>query len=260
MISPSGLLFRMLVKRDPFYVISHERSGTHFAINTLFRNTYVAQHLHYVGDWLGPYEDSAGQFRHLDGFRNDWARIRARGGMIKSHCDTATFRTRFPEAPVVYVIRDARDTLVSFFHYLNKDELYITNPGLASQRCADFSEFLRRPASDYLRLGFFAKPDFDNVAGRWACHVAGWLAMPGVTVVRYENLMTDFKSCVRQVCRGVGLLPRWHQAPVGMGEGAAVLPRKGIIGDWKTHFSAGDEEFLYGELARYGLNPEGVPL
>lgn len=254
------LLFRVLAKNDPIYVISHERSGTHFAINTIFRNTYVEQRLHYVGDWLGPYERPTSRYAHIENFRKEWPHICRAGGMIKSHCDVAGFQARFPHAPVIYVLRDARDTLVSFFHYLNREELYSTNPGLASQRCADFSEFLRRPLSDYLRFGFFEYPDFENVAGRWASHVAGWLAVPGITVVRYEELVADFASCIRRICKGVGLIPRWRQSPVSLSEGASVLPRKGVVGDWKTTFRGEDEEFVRTTVERYGLRPEGTLL
>lgn len=260
MNSPGRWIFKKLARKEPVYVISHERSGTHFAINNLFKNTYMTQHLHYVGDWLGPYDDPSTRWNHLDDFRAAWPEIRQRGGIIKSHCDAEIFRARFPAAPVVYVLRDARDTLVSFFHYLNRDELYTSNPGLEDQRCADFSTFLRRPLSNYLRMGFYSSDNFHNVVGRWASHVSGWLEFPGVTVLRYEELAADFRKAVKRVARDVGLVPRLFQSPVAIGEAASVLPRKGIVGDWKNHFSDEDHTFLRNETARYGLTPEGTLL
>lgn len=251
------VIFRLLRKRDPIYVISHERSGTHFAINNLFRNTYIAPNFRYVGDWLGPYSDDSNRFHHIDTFAADWPRWKKGGGIVKSHTCASLFLARFPKARVIYVMRDPRDTLVSFFHYLNKNELYQTNPQLADQRCGDFSEFLRRPASDYLRLGFFDAPDFNNVVGRWASHVKGWLTVPDVCIVRYEDLKTNYQTTIRRICREVGLISRLTMSPVPMDPRNAILPRKGVVGDWKTHFSKEDEQFLAAELARHGVNVEG---
>ncbi|GAB4165213.1 MAG: hypothetical protein Fur0032_01820 [Terrimicrobiaceae bacterium] len=247
------VLFRLLCRRRPVYVASHERSGTHFAINTIFRNTYTHPRLTYVGDWLGPYDQPGTRTKHLDDFLQRWPGIRTGGGLIKTHADAKLFARHFPEAPVVYVVRDPRDTLVSFFHYLNNDELYRTNPGIADQRCRSFSEFLRRPASDYLRLGFFADPDFDNVVGRWASHVSGWIQRPGVCLVAYDDLKADFRGCIRKICRSCGLLPRWNQSPVGIGDAVSVLPRKGVSGDWRNVFSEEDLQFVRTEIGRRGL-------
>jgi len=217
-------------------------------------NAYVFPHLHYVGDWLGPYDQPTSRFSHLERFASDWPLILSRGGIIKSHCDAALFDAWFPVAPVVYVMRDPRDTLVSFFHYLNRDELYETNPGLEDQRCSDFSMFLRRPVSEYLRFGFYAEPDFQNVAGRLAAHLSGWLRRSGVCVLRYEDLQRDFRSSVFRACAKVGMLPRLKMHPVGIRDAVSVLPRKGTSGDWKNHFRPGDEEFLENELQSRGLS------
>ena len=251
--SPGEVLFRLLAGKKPFYVVSHERSGTHFAINNLFRNAYVRPRLQYVGDWLGPYESPETRYQHLEKFRADWPSLKLGGGIVKTHAQSGLFRRWYPAAPVVYVLRDPRDTLVSFYHYLNSDELHATNPGLDSQRCPDFAEFLRRPLSDYLRDGFCDEPHFGNVAGRWASHVAGWMREPGVCVVRYEDLLRDYRACVRKVCRSVGLFPRLCHSPVGLHDAASVLPRRGTAGEGRTVFSSQDEEFLRLEMAGHGL-------
>ena len=62
------------------------------------------------------------------------------------------------------------------------------------------------------------------------------------------------------VCPQVGLIPRMRMSPVPFGECNAILPRKGIVEDWKTHFSKEDEQFLAEELARYGVDIEGRPV
>lgn len=252
----SPAVFDLLARRTPFYIISHERSGTHLTINTLFRNAYVQPRLRYVGDWLGPYNRPEERFTHLEEFRAEWPAESRSGGMIKTHADANLFRQKFPRAKVVYVLRDPRDTLVSFFHYLNSDELHRTNPGLENQRCANFAEFLRRPPSDYLLYGFSSDPSFDNVAGRWASHVAGWLAQPDVCVVTYEQMRADFRRCVLRICLAVGLWPRLRQCAVGLHDAPSILPRTGRSGDWRDFFSRDDEDLLRSEISTRGLDAD----
>ncbi len=256
MMPLSSAVFGLLARRTPFYVVSHERSGTHLTINTLFRNAYVQPRLLYVGDWLGPYDRPNTRFAHLEGFRAKWPATSRAGGIIKTHADVMLFREKYPKAKVVYVLRDPRDTLVSFFHYLNSDELHHSNPGLPNQRSANFAEFLRRPPSDYLLYGFSNEPSFSNVAGRWASHVAGWLAQPGVCVVTYEQLRANFRRCVLRICFAVGLWPRLSQRAVGLHDAPSVLPRSGHSGGWREVFSRADEELLRTEISTRGLDAD----
>jgi len=51
-----------------------------------------------------------------------------------------------------------------------------------------------------------------------------------------------------------------RMSPVPFGERNAILLQKGIVGDWKTHFSKEGEQFLAEELSRYGMDQEGRPL
>jgi hypothetical protein len=250
------LIFGILCKKTPFYVVSHERSGTHFMINTIFANAYVRPHLRYVGDWLGPYDRPESRHRHLEDFRREWPLWKNGGGLVKTHADAHLFREWYPAAPVVYVWRDPRDTLVSFFHYLNSDELHRTNPSLESQRCESFAEFLRRPLTDYLKHGFSDAASFDSVAARWASHVSGWLSVPDICVIRFEQIKSDFRRVVRDICRSTGALPRWRQKAVGLHDAISVLPRKGVAGEWKKYFTKEDEIFLEEQAQRYGLGKE----
>jgi len=251
---PIPSIFRLLAAKRPFYVISHERSGTHFAINTFFRNTYTAPKLQYVGDWLGPYDQPDSRFNHIDTFRGRWPEASSGGGIIKSHCEAALFLRHFPRAPVVYVIRDPRDTMVSFFHYLNSGEFHRTNPGLDDLRCDEFSEFLRRPNNAYRRFGFYAGDGFANVVERWAGHVQGWLDVPGICIIRYEDLKQDFRRCVMQACKTARVLPRFFMRPVGLHDAVSILPGRGKSGTWRGMFTREDEKFLEGTLSRFGID------
>lgn len=122
-----------------FYVVSHERAGTHFTINTLLKNTVGISRQANVGEWFGPYDDPAARFAHVDAACQS---IPDASTLIKSHCDADLFLARYPRRPVLWVVRDPRDTLVSWFHYLNREEYYRNNPGVERFTGGTFGDFL----------------------------------------------------------------------------------------------------------------------
>lgn len=244
-------LYEFFCKKKPIYVISHERSGTHLAINLLYRNLYLRQSFLDFPEWK---EDrSPDREIYWKSFRKR-AADGALPGIIKCHCDVEVFERCLPCWPVVYVIRDPRDTLLSFFHYLNRDEFHEANPGLGSLRCETFGEFLRRPLDSHLRRNFSLADPGDTVVDRWAKHASSWLGKPGVTVVKYETLNSRFRKEMWRVAFGAPAIPKMRMVPYRFGEGGAILPRKGIVGDWKNVFSLEDENLVATTLDRHGLS------
>lgn len=65
-----------------FYIISHERSGSRFVMNTILRNTYIKQNWHNIGEWFGPYDNPANRFAHIDAFNSMWDLARKQGSII----------------------------------------------------------------------------------------------------------------------------------------------------------------------------------
>ncbi len=151
-------------------------------------------------------------------------------------------------------MRDPRDVLVSFYHYLNHPDLYRNNPWMEDERCTSFSEFLHRPLSPFLRFGFALHENARNVMERWADHVRGWLLVPNVALVRYEDMSRNYRQVIRQVAGVTKLRPRLRKKAIRFGEGGSILPRKGKIGDWRNnYFTAENERSLAEVLASRGL-------
>lgn len=246
--------YRLLSRREILYVISHERSGTHLALNLLYRNLYIPQAFSDLPVWRESSDGGASAAEHWQGQAEKMHRFRAGGGLVKSHFDAGVFGKCMPPAPVVYVLRDPRDTLVSFYHFLNHPEFHANNPGLEELRCRDFAEFLRRPLNDFLRLGFTLDGVASNVMERWGLHVSGWLAVPGVIVVRYEQMLRDFRRTVLSVARGAKVWPKLRMSPVAFGSSGFILPRKGVAGDWTSHFSKDDLKLLADTLCARGID------
>ncbi len=238
-----------LLPRTLFYIITHERSGTHFLINALWKNTKIREGYHNIGEWFGPYDDSKAEtrFKHIDRFVAGWKTAFKKGNIIKSHCDRELFEARYPPAKIVYVLRDPRDTLTSFFHYLNNRDVveYLreNNPMLSDQGGKSISEFIRRPSDPFLRYCYSIKGS-SNVAERWADHVAGWRNAPDTLTVRYEDLHGAYEQTLNSVSHFLGLKLVGTPQKVDLHEGLSVLPRKGVIGDWRNSLSKEDESFL----------------
>lgn len=238
----------------PCYVVGHERSGTHLLLNTLLRNADVQPQFYSVNGWRGPYtEDEPGRFWNVEQLGRDWDAIAARASLIKTHCDRGLFAARYPRAQVLYVLRDPRDTLVSAFHFFRHPSM--AQVACAPQdRCETVAEYLRHPASDYLRWAYSLHDAGDTVAERWARHVSGWLSAPDTLVVRYEDLVTDYRVVLGRVANflGLDLLPAL--APVGLHDCFSFAPRTGVIGDGHRAMTEADEALVQEAVAHAGLD------
>ena len=223
------------------YVITHERSGTHLMINLLIKNSLEPLEWQSVGRWFGPYDRPATALDHVHRFnRTD------HGPTIiaKWHADHALFEHAAKCAPVIYVYRDPRDVLMSWWEILNHRPYYANAPHpIADCSCDSFSAFLHRPANDYLRFCYSLHGRFTNVVERLADHLDGWLNAPDRFVVRYEQLVTD-PSIVHEVASHIDLPVRDRIEPVRLGDMWTAYPRRGVIGDWRYVMRYDDEHFV----------------
>ena len=242
----------------PFYVAAHERAGSHFVINTLIRNAVVHPEFYSVSEWKGPYvSGQRDQFREIDRLTAQWGGFAERFSIIKTHTDRDLFDFRYPKAKAVYVLRDPRDTLVSYYYFFQYPS-FRSHEWAAELEFSSMAEFLRRPLSQYLRFAYSRRGVAKNVAERWAHHVKGWLDAPDTVVVRYEELKTDYRRVLGQLAGflKLDLLP--FASPVGLHDRFSFAPRKGVIGDWRSHFTAEDEALVRDAVERAGLNWEAV--
>jgi len=247
-----SFFFNKLVSSNPNFVISHERSGTHLALNLLYKNLYIQQHFLDHPVWKA--SDLHSAIEHWKLAERKVREMLPIGGLIKSHCEVEICRKFLPKLPVVYVVRDPRDTLVSFFYYLNNKQFHANNPGLEHLACESFPEFLRRPLDEFLRFGFSLDGAMHNVVDRWARHYAGWKNESSCLVVRYEDLLGRMIPSVLKIALFAKVFPKVFMRSYNVGEKGAILPRKGIVGDWKNHFSVADLEFTESILSAHDLS------
>ncbi|MGH9243373.1 MAG: sulfotransferase domain-containing protein [Acidimicrobiales bacterium] len=168
-------------------------------------------------------------------------RVLADGGRLVHTHEPPTAGTLSKPGVTVYLLRDCRDVIVSYFFHLQRRQRW-------DRTLSEFVEL-------FLRLG----PDHH---GTWASHVdrafrAADRGKP-VCIVKYEELVADPSPTLRAVLDRIGLTSahdldtivdrnsiaamrsRATNPATNMDKSAFV--RRGSPGDWQNHLSAVDHE------------------
>ncbi|GBE13632.1 sulfotransferase domain protein [bacterium BMS3Abin13] len=169
-------------KIRPIIIATHERSGTHLTIDTFRRQFLECNSWKCPGEPLDRLYLSLESVMQRGGTEERMVRSilgRCRRPLIKYHnCSPEFNDASLQDVPwlqevlstseIVYVCRDGRAVMCSWFEYVNKN----FGAGWHS-----IGELLRQK-----RQGM-------SLPKYWACHVQNWLARPGVIVLRVEDLL-----------------------------------------------------------------------
>ncbi len=174
-------------------MVSHERSGTHFLMNTLELNFGYLPWTD-VDELLGtPVRATAEFLRFLFASPWPWQTV------LKCHYEPRYFpflEQLVRRFDVLHVVREPVPVLQSFYRYVRSRG---PEEGPAA---ASVGEFVRaRPQG---RMTRYQAAPAESVAARWAAHTAAWLdagaAVQGaITVVRYDELDTRFEASVARL-------------------------------------------------------------
>lgn len=133
----------------------------------------------------------------------------------------------YPETdnyPALYIIRDGRDSVISFAHYLQKVE----------KKNVNYDSLLMRLVEG------------NGPFGSWSTHVMKWMSRnPKPVIVRYEDLIQDPVEVVRQslIRLGVATTEESHEVESlpqfeSMHEASPDFFRSGKVGQWKQSMSS----------------------
>lgn len=231
-------------------VVSHERAGTHFLVNSIALNFgYDAKQIDLaLSEGFDPRQsDQAG--RWLTRYEGRFV-----PNVFKSHHEPALLMPILTpymnEYHVFYVYRDGRDVMTSFWRYLNRLQAgwgpQVPTPG----------DFMRAvPNGGILQYQAAA---CECMLARWVRHVSGWLdADVGVHFVSYESLHRRFESTLTDIGRALLRSPSGLQRP-GL-DAPASLPWRGEVGIWRSCWTPEDESFFEDHagllMARLGYGP-----
>jgi hypothetical protein len=218
-------------RADDAYIFSYPRSGSTW-LRTILANL--------VDPTTGADPDRRNAKIPGVSIRNAWDIHQLRSPrLIKSH---ASFVRRVPRA--VYLVRDGRDVLVSFYHYR------VTRTGHGSE--IDFREFCRR----YFR---------GDLGPRWDENVLSWLregtSLMGdsLKVIRFEDFKSDVVGTVMEVGRFLGIEADRERVASAVEQASldrmreTERARQGDLAPDRTFYRGGKvgqwHEMLTGELA-----------
>jgi hypothetical protein len=193
-------------QRRPIMVVSHERSGTHFMMNT------VAACFGYVSNpWLDIDRHRfninyfhAPSLQHLIG---KLVQLRV-ANMLTSHHEFAFFSdiaASFDGAlDIIYIYRNPADVMTSFWRFLHS---WPWVEGPKTDTAADFAS--AAPMGQLMRYQF---RQHETMLDRWANHVQYWLrashSSPRINVVKYQDLADGYDDTVRRLGDALGYQPR----------------------------------------------------
>ncbi len=181
--------------RPAVMVVSHERSGTHFLMNTLATCYEYVSAPRIDLDWIhvniNYYKPS-----HFSAALLEIA-ARPVANVVKSHHAEEFFAGELPNITnryvIFYIYRNPIAVMLSYWRFILQAE------GIEGPRSADPVSFAQ--AEPCGRMMRYQMRQFPNLMARWASHVEGWQAaakgLPRIVLVRYEDLDSCFETTVR---------------------------------------------------------------
>jgi hypothetical protein len=126
--------------------------------------------------------------------------------------------------PAIYLVRDGRDSLVSYAHWTLAQETGVDH---IDHRTRAFQNRLKRIITTN---GYF---------GGWSANVMAWLDRPSTHVVKFEDLISDPINAVGQALDEMGFNYQQNKKKgaaefAELHEQNPVLYRKGVSGAWQT--------------------------
>jgi hypothetical protein len=242
----------MLSKCRLFYVNSFPRSG-----NTWIRNLLI--------DLIDPIAiDVNPIFSKCCGLINNHkipkVRIpkltRAKFGMIKSHGRYETTKTGIP---IIYLVRDGRDALISYYHF-NVDHRGYTE---------DFNSYFNRHICENRMISYREKV-LRIFMGNWCENSLSYINKENVLIIRYEDLIRDTISGIHEMLNFIGAKVDSKLIENSVEENRKILNDKnsrhdrprGVAGNWRTFMTTEQQnqfvEFNRDALDLYGYNPDFV--
>ena len=187
-------------------VVSHERSGTHFMMNTL------AACFGYVSNpWLDLDRHRFNiNYYHAQSLQTLLLKVAGlrSANLLKSHHEFSFFSEIMPALAgaldIVYIYRHPADVMTSFWRFLHT---WNWMEGPQTDSALDFAT--AAPMGQSMRFQF---RQYDTMLDRWANHVQHWVETsvraPNVYAVKYEDLAQRYDDTVKSLGMALGVAPR----------------------------------------------------
>ena len=233
--------------RKKLAVISHERSGTHFLMNT------VGHHFGYIARpwWNFDFDSLNINFHSALAIRRYFEQFHDRSiiNILKSHHPATFFEGMLDyfADQFHYIYRDPRDAIISNW------KLIRSFPWDEGPKPETAAEFLRaEPCGGMMR---YQKRQEKNMLQRWKSNVESWInacdtnpKLP-ICLLKYEELNDNFEASIQRISAFLGIEPGELQKPpvdenvIGKGEG--------VSGGYRKHLNDDDLAFVADEVGDF---------
>lgn len=233
-------------------VASHERSGTHFLMNSMAANLgYIAE------PWLNLDWELGINFFSPSSLWSFFSSLSDQqvGNVIKSHHAYGFFspiaEQMGEEYRVVYIHRHVCETLASYWR-LVQHSTWFEGP-----RHTTLSEFIRsKPQGGMARYQF---QPAENLVQRWAIHVDGWIEAAKtnrfILAIGYHDLETQFEITLRRLAQFLDRdMPNEPMRPSPVKN--VVLPRETRLGhkQYIDMYTRDDLQFIRSNIEAVSRN------
>ena len=189
-------------------VCSHERSGTHFLMNSIALNShysvepFVDFDYMNLGDVINFHKSD-----HVSNFIKKIAFIKKKdtryglSSLIKSHHPAYIFKNLFNSDDVIfyYIYRNPIDTLISYWKFINHWDWH------EGPKETNLIKFVKSPPEGQMQR--YQKKSYHNIFARWANHVSEWVEcsskFKNIYLVKYENLNNEFEETMKNVLKSI---------------------------------------------------------
>ena len=196
--------------QDQLMICSHERSGTHFLMNTLSAvshyssNPWLNYDLHPLGSRVNFFSHSS-----TNKFINDLSKLTAKG---KKVCNASILKSHFPLShlgqdvgnlplKIIYIWREPADTIASLWKYMHK---WSWNEGPKTQSPLELA--CTRPCGQSQRYQTANCKDYFE---RWAIHVMDGIeeckCNPNAYSISYNELLKAHSSTTMKICNNLDI-------------------------------------------------------
>ena len=229
-------------------VVSHERSGTHFLINSIscsFNYSRKSLDLDHTDVNINYYasENIRSIFKKL-------SKVHL-ANVIKSHHSVDFFNEILEEIlndfNLLYIYRDPRDVMVSLWkqiRYWNWHE---------GPKTETIKEFLKSAPSG--RMMRYQQHQLPSLLHRWEHHVRGWMVdadesfRKKVIYVKYEDLNSSFNSTIKAIAKQVGI-NSFSIARPNPSENVVPPISKGESGGYSEYITSEDDQYIKSMIGR----------
>ena len=230
------------------YVITYPRSGTHFCINAILENI---KDYNYFIDHISPkFGDN------LKIIHQQWSEIPQAGMVIKSHAFSDVGMSALNKSnKFIYLKRDPRDIITSYFHFLNDINFRAWNPHLPSLACDSVEKFLSSEYPYEYYYGLMAHKSSVTVAYSLFEHIYGWRTAIDMydldcLVIDYADLKNDYADTLKKIATHLETEVESEKL-IDIKTHFSHIPRKGVVGDYKNHFNEDANTLISRALTSY---------